>query len=180
MPRVAPTVRCSSGWCGGIFGSADRSGGEAKSQQAQRRCLAAARAAGAVRPCGGIGLCLVSGPGVVTGAGSARDAEASRPQSRAAAGICGLGIESHPRPRRASPRHRAPGRRGLYGAERARAVMRLGGGAALPRVWARTLYALPPGVEIPRPPSRAQRECLTSFEKLRCSACGQIFTTPDA
>ena len=120
-----------------------------------------------------------SRPGEATGASPARDedgvlsAEVGLPS-----GTVALGIASPPTPRGG---HR-PGT-GRLGAEvyagATRAACRheeLAAGQRCPVCGHGTLYALPPGVEI-----RIDGQALLSairyeVEKLRCSACGQIFT----
>lgn len=118
------------------------------------------------------------GDGEVAGAGSARDAEGewsaaagSRPASVASA------AETNKPPGGHRPGTGRLGAEAYKGAERAECRHEeLAVGQRCPVCGHGTLYALPPGVEI-----RVDGQALLSairyeLEKLRCSACGQIFT----
>src|SRR5262252_10973368 len=120
------------------------------------------------------------GDGVVAGDGSARDAEGER---STAAGSQPESVASAAEIHKPHGGHRpGTGRLGAEaytGAERVECRHEeLAVGQRCPVCGRGTLYALPPSVEI-----RVDGQALLSamryaLEKLRCSACGQIFTAP--
>src|SRR5262247_2883678 len=121
---------------------------------------------------------LARGDGVVAGNGSARDEEGER---STAAGSQPESVASGAEIHKPHGGHRpGTGRLGAEaytGAERVECRHEeLAVGQRCPVCGQGTLYALPPGVEIRIDGQSLLRAMHYALEKLRCSACGQIFT----
>ena len=121
------------------------------------------------------------GNGEATGASSSRDAEGG-PSVEAGppSGPVASGIESPPTPKGGHrPGTGRLGAEAYEGAERVECRHEaLAVGQRCPVCGQGTLYALPPGVEMRLDGHALLSAIRYELEKLRCSACGQIFTAP--